>query len=68
MNETITDAAGSWGYNVGGFERHYSGWAMWSDGVGLIARRKTAKGLTGKLLRARDLDGMAELIEAVERP
>jgi hypothetical protein len=67
MNETVR-VTGTWGYNVGGFERYYRGWAVWSDGVGLIARRKTGQGLTGKLLRARDLDGMAELIEAAERP
>jgi hypothetical protein len=66
MNETVR-VTETWGYNVGGFERHYRGWAVWSDGVGLIARRKTGQGLTGKLLRARDLDGMAELIEAAEQ-
>jgi hypothetical protein len=64
MDDT-SDAPAAWGLNVGGFERAYPGWALWSPrGIGLVARRKSGKGLAGPLLRGESLDDIARQIEA----
>jgi hypothetical protein len=55
---------GGWGYSIGGFERHYSGWALWSDGLGYIAQRKTSRGPRGPKVTGRTLDELAAAIEA----
>ena len=56
----------AWGYNIGGFERHYSGWQIESpDGLHLAAQRKIGGCPDGRRLRARALDELAVLIEAV---
>ena len=58
---------GGWRNNVGGFEKAYPGWALWSPrGIGLVARRKTSQGMEGPLLRGSSLDDLAEQIE--QRP
>jgi hypothetical protein len=65
MNQRTTDAPASWGYNVGGFERHYSGWRIGSrDGVHFTAQRLLDGRPRGPGLRARTLDELAALIEA----
>jgi hypothetical protein len=64
MDDT-SDAPAVWGLNVGGFERAYPGWALWSPrGTGLVERRNSSKGLAGPLLRGESLDDIARQIEA----
>ena len=57
----------SWGYRIGHFEKHYDGWAIWSDGVNYIARRKARGGLRGPLARGTTLDELAAAIDEAER-
>jgi hypothetical protein len=55
---------GSWGLNIGAFERHYTGWGLESPtGTGLCARRKVGGRLRGPRLYGRTLDEVAEKIE-----
>ena len=65
MNQRTTDAPATWGYNIGGFERHYSGWRIESpDGAHFTAQHKTGDRPRGPRLRARTLNELAALIEA----
>jgi hypothetical protein len=58
----------SWGYSIGGFERHYSGWSIWSDGLAYLAQRKTPRGRRGPVATGRTLDDLAAAIEAAPEP
>ena len=57
----------TWNLNVGGFERHYTGWRIESlDGAHFTARRKADSRPHGQKLKARTLDELAVLIAAAE--
>jgi hypothetical protein len=62
----VTAPEGGWRYNIGGFERAHPGWALWSDGLCYIARRRSGGRLSGPLVRATTLDELGAAIDAAE--
>jgi hypothetical protein len=62
----MTAPEGGWRHNAGGFEKHYSGWRLDSDGLRYSAQRKTERGPRGPKLKAGTLDELGALIDAAE--
>jgi hypothetical protein len=62
----MTGTEGGWRYNVGGFEAHYTGWRIDSDGLRYSAQRKTERGPRGPKLKGRTLDELGDRIREAE--